>query len=79
MTADLCCSIFDAEIEGSRSQRGQETFGDDAPPASISALASRLTSAGISAGADDYIIKPSPRVLLERVEAAVSLDTRLAN
>jgi DNA-binding response OmpR family regulator len=49
-------------------------YGDSAPPVIIiSALGQQLdVEAGISAGADDYIIKPfSPRALLERVEAAL--------
>lgn len=49
-------------------------YGDSAPPVIIiSALGQQLdVEAGISTGADDYIIKPfSPRALLERVEAAL--------
>jgi len=49
-------------------------YGASAPPVIIiSALGQQLdVEAGVSAGADDYIIKPfSPRALLERVEAAL--------
>jgi two-component system alkaline phosphatase synthesis response regulator PhoP len=49
-------------------------YGDEAPPVIlISALGQQIdVEAGMAAGADDYIIKPfSPRLLLERVEAAL--------
>lgn len=52
----------------------KDAFGENAPPVIIiSALGQQIdVEAGISAGADDYIIKPfSPRALLERVEAAL--------
>lgn len=52
----------------------KNAYGDSAPPVIIiSALGQQIdVEAGISAGADDYIIKPfSPRALLERVEAAL--------
>lgn len=46
-------------------------YAPDAPPVIlVSALGQQIdVEAGMSAGADDYIIKPfSPRVLLERIE-----------
>lgn len=52
----------------------KSAYGDSAPPVIIiSALGQQIdVEAGISAGADDYIIKPfSPRALLERVQAAL--------
>ncbi len=52
----------------------KDVYGESAPPVIIiSALGQQIdVEAGISAGADDYIIKPfSPRALLERVEAAL--------
>src|SRR5690606_17350984 len=71
----LLLDILMPEIEGlAICKEVKETFGDDAPPVIIiSALGQQIdVEAGISAGADDYIIKPfSPRVLLERVEAAL--------
>lgn len=52
----------------------KQTFSPNAPPVIlISALGQQIdVEAGIAAGADDYIIKPfPPRLLLERIEAAL--------
>jgi two-component system, OmpR family, alkaline phosphatase synthesis response regulator PhoP len=56
-------------------QEVKTTLGEDAPPVIlISARGQQMdVEAGVDAGADDYIIKPfSPRLLLERVEAALA-------
>jgi two-component system alkaline phosphatase synthesis response regulator PhoP len=51
-------------------------YGNDSPPIILmSARGQQIdVEAGIDAGADDYIIKPfSPRLLLERIESALSV------